>query len=126
MLLDKIVEVFGILMGGLIVFLIGIFDDIKGARARFKFIIEILAACLVYYAGVRIDMLSNPFSDFPFHFGIVIGLPFTIIWIVGITNAINLSDGIDGLTAGSVVTKNVPSLCNVGGDPAKIVKSYEK
>ena len=99
-LIEHMVEVFGIIMGALIVFLIGAFDDIKGARARYKFAIEVLAACLVYYAGVRINILSNPFSETPFTFGHIVGLPFTVVWIVGVTNAVNFSDGIDGLAAG--------------------------
>jgi len=99
-LVEQMVEVFGIMMGALIVFLIGAFDDIKGARARYKFMIEVLAACLVYYAGVRINILANPFGAEPFHFGHIVGLPFTVVWIVGVTNAVNFSDGIDGLAAG--------------------------
>lgn len=102
-LIEYRAEVFGVLMGALTVFLIGVFDDIKGARARFKFIVEILAACIVYYAGVRILKLSNPFSETPFTFGHSVGLPLTVIWIVGVTNAVNMSDGIDGLAAGMAI-----------------------
>ncbi|MFH1706998.1 MAG: hypothetical protein ABIF71_03655 [Planctomycetota bacterium] len=84
-IVERLPEIFAVLVGGTMVFMIGVYDDIKGARARYKLMVQILAACLVYYAGVRINLLSNPFGTEPFQLGMLFGLPLTVIWIVGVT-----------------------------------------
>jgi len=89
----------GIIAASLIVFLTGVWDDIKGARVRNKLAAETIAATLVYTVGVRITEVSNPF-----HGVISLGwmsFPVTVLWIVVITNAFNLIDGMDGLAAGT-------------------------
>lgn len=91
----------GVLTGSAIIFLTGVYDDIKGARIRYKLLIEVLAAVFIYYWGVRITMLSNPFGT-PIELG-WLSLPATVLWIIVITNAINLIDGLDGLAAGTVI-----------------------
>jgi len=80
------------------VFAVGLVDDIKSLRARFKLLCQLLAAVLVCTAGIRMTSLS---------FGDLVTIPlggfswvFTISWIVGVTNAVNLIDGLDGLAAG--------------------------
>lgn len=76
----------------------GIYDDSKGLSAIPKFIIQSLAALIVIWAGISIDMgvlLRGRLSDFQF-----LAIPLTYFWLVGITNAINLIDGLDGLAAG--------------------------
>ncbi len=81
-------------------FFVGLIDDIKikGLRARIKFLAQIAAAITVCAVGIRIesvaiaDWLTLDFGWFSW--------PLTILWIVGITNAVNLSDGLDGLAAG--------------------------
>jgi UDP-GlcNAc:undecaprenyl-phosphate GlcNAc-1-phosphate transferase len=79
-------------------FFIGLIDDIKGLRARIKFFAQIAATLAVCAVGIRIksvavaDWLTLDFGWFSW--------PLTLLWIVGITNAINLSDGLDGLAAG--------------------------
>ena len=80
------------------IFLIGLVDDLKRLRARHKLAAQLVAAIVVCSFGVRInaitisELLSINFGWFSW--------PLTILWIVGITNAINLSDGLDGLAAG--------------------------
>ncbi len=91
----------GILIGSAAIFLTGCYDDIRGARIRYKLPMEILAAVLVYAWGVRITVLSNPFGS-PVSLG-MLSLPVTVLWIIVITNAINLIDGLDGLAAGTVI-----------------------
>lgn len=89
---------FALMLGAAAMLVLGIVDDIKSLRARPKFIVQILTAVGLYFGGYRINVLSNPFGD-----PIVLGwlsLPVSVLWIVGITNAINLLDGIDGLAAG--------------------------
>ncbi|MBI5308082.1 MAG: undecaprenyl/decaprenyl-phosphate alpha-N-acetylglucosaminyl 1-phosphate transferase, partial [Planctomycetes bacterium] len=62
---------------------------------------EIIGAIIIYAWGVRIDTIANPFGN-TIHLGLL-SLPITVIWVVIITNAINLIDGIDGLAAGTCV-----------------------
>lgn len=92
-------KLFAALMAGALVMLIlGAVDDVKGLRALSKFAVQIATAVGLYFAGYQIEVLSNPFGD-----AIRLGwlaLPVSVLWIVGITNAINLLDGIDGLAAG--------------------------
>jgi UDP-GlcNAc:undecaprenyl-phosphate GlcNAc-1-phosphate transferase len=80
------------------VFLIGLIDDLRGLPARFKFVAELLGAGALCLVGVRISSIG-------FGEGLVVnlgwlGCPVTLLWIVGITNAVNMSDGLDGLAAG--------------------------
>ena len=84
-------------------FLLGLVDDIYNLPAKFKLVIQILIATLVYLLGVRIDVVFN-LIDNPIPLG-YLSYPITVLWIVGISNAINFIDGVDGL-AGSVITVN--------------------
>jgi UDP-GlcNAc:undecaprenyl-phosphate GlcNAc-1-phosphate transferase len=86
------------LLGGLIVFVGGVWDDIRPLSAGMKFLFQGVAAAIAIGLGVRIEEL------FFFGTGIwdlgVLAIPLTFLWIVGITNAFNLVDGLDGLAAG--------------------------
>jgi UDP-GlcNAc:undecaprenyl-phosphate GlcNAc-1-phosphate transferase len=88
---------------GSIIFLLGLYDDIRGANARVKFVFQILAALLfIFVFDFRISYVTNPFREFSYiHFGWW-GIPITLLWIVGLTNAINIIDGLDGLACGVV------------------------
>jgi UDP-GlcNAc:undecaprenyl-phosphate GlcNAc-1-phosphate transferase len=89
-----------LLLAGSFIFMAGLIDDIKtkGLRARIKFIAQVASALMICLAGIRIksivitDSLALDFGWFSW--------PLTIFWIVGITNAVNLSDGLDGLAGG--------------------------
>jgi len=80
------------------IFLVGLVDDLKGLPARFKFLAELLAACLLCFVSVRISSIKIT-EQWTLQLG-YLSYPITILWIVGITNAVNLSDGLDGLAAG--------------------------
>lgn len=82
-----------------IVLALGIWDDIKSLPPGKKFLGQFLAATIVYFAGFRISTITHPFSTELLNLGIL-EFPATIIWIVGITNAFNLIDGLDGLATG--------------------------
>ncbi len=94
----------GILLGGSLMFLLGLVDDIYNLDAKFKLLIQLSIATIVYLLGVKIDTIFNPFGGNPFQLGIL-SYPITLLWIVGISNAVNFIDGVDGL-AGSVITVN--------------------
>jgi UDP-GlcNAc:undecaprenyl-phosphate GlcNAc-1-phosphate transferase len=90
--------VFALTLAGISMLALGIYDDCRGANAGKKFAVQIPAALFLYWFGFRVDLLSNPFGQ-PIQLG-WLGLPFSVLWIVMITNAINLLDGIDGLVPG--------------------------
>ncbi|AGB20144.1 MraY family glycosyltransferase [Thermoanaerobacterium thermosaccharolyticum] len=89
----------GIIAGSTIIVVLGIFDDKYELKAKIKLLGQLLASFVVVLSGVRIDWLTNPFGDGMINIG-VFAIPLSIFWIVGITNAMNLIDGLDGLAAG--------------------------
>jgi UDP-GlcNAc:undecaprenyl-phosphate GlcNAc-1-phosphate transferase len=90
---------FVLVSGALAVFAIGFWDDLKAIGAKRKLLAQIIVAVIVYKFGLRIEVLSNPFSPEPIHLG-PWGAVVTVLWLVGMTNLINLIDGIDGLAGG--------------------------
>lgn len=91
----------GYILGGLTIAAMGLIDDLFNLRARYKFIFQLIASLIVYYFGIRITGAKIPF----FHANVIefawwIDLPLTMIWVIGVTNALNLIDGLDGLAAG--------------------------
>lgn len=88
-----------ILFGAFIIVLTGAIDDVKEISPKLK-TLGILAACLEIYfvAGIHFDQLTLPYFG-TIHLGIL-ALPMTILWIMAITNAVNLIDGLDGLASG--------------------------
>ncbi|MFD1887491.1 glycosyltransferase family 4 protein [Paenibacillus wenxiniae] len=86
---------------GSIIVLIGVLDDRFELSAKVKLIGQLVAACTVVFGyGIRVDFVDIPFQDNYFALENWISIPLTIFWIVGVTNAINLIDGLDGLAAG--------------------------
>jgi UDP-GlcNAc:undecaprenyl-phosphate GlcNAc-1-phosphate transferase len=86
------------LLGGLAICALGLYDDIRGSGAIKKFIAQFAVAGALYYVGFKIDVLSLPFVG-TVSLG-ALSLVFTMLWIVGVINALNLIDGLDGLAAG--------------------------
>lgn len=91
-----------LLLPATIIFLFGVYDDFRGASATLKLAFQTIAAVLIYGAGFGIENLSSPFGGV-WHLSPVLGFALTWLWIVGITNAFNLIDGIDGLATGASV-----------------------
>jgi UDP-GlcNAc:undecaprenyl-phosphate GlcNAc-1-phosphate transferase len=90
--------IIGVLLGGGLVFLTGLIDDLRGLRPLTKLSWQVIGSMVAVYFGVSITYISNPFNGL-----LLIGLaavPLTVFWIVGMTNAVNLIDGLDGLAAG--------------------------
>lgn len=85
------------------IFVLGItcyIDDVKGVPSLVKLAAQIVAAVIVVACGIRIDNISIPFTEGKIIVGEIFSYIITICWIVGITNAINLIDGLDGLSSG--------------------------
>ena len=96
------------MLGGILMYGLGVADDILDIKPSTKFVGQLFIAGAVYSMGVKISFIGN-------YFGVTPGNPnanlvlsegvaflITVLWIVGITNAVNLMDGLDGLAAGSV------------------------
>lgn len=93
-------SILGIYLSTAMMFLIGLWDDFMDLPAKLKFVLQILASLVLLYFGVGVDTLrilgwaiTNPW---------ICGI-FTVLWVVGITNAINLLDGLDGLCGGMIL-----------------------
>lgn len=97
----------GILLGSSLMFLLGLIDDIYCLDAKFKLFIQLAIATIVYCLGIRIEDVYLPFG-ISFNLGFLSWFV-TTAWIVGISNAVNFIDGIDGL-AGSIISISAVTL----------------
>lgn len=91
-------QILGILLGGTVMLAVGIIDDMKQLSAKIKLFGQILAALVLISFDVRIEWLTNPFGSMVYLD--YLSIPVTILWIVAVTNTVNLIDGLDGLAAG--------------------------
>lgn len=91
-------EIMGLLVGGTVILIVGIIDDLKPLPARVKLLGQIVAAAVLVMFDIRIEWLTNPFGEMLYIE--YLSIPFTILWVVGLTNTVNLIDGLDGLAAG--------------------------
>ncbi|MBR5901428.1 undecaprenyl/decaprenyl-phosphate alpha-N-acetylglucosaminyl 1-phosphate transferase [bacterium] len=94
-------QTIAIFAGLLIVGALGVVDDLLQLNWATKFVFQIVASCLVIGNGVIVAKITNPFGP-TLDFYPWMAVAFTLIWLVGITNAINLSDGLDGLCGGII------------------------
>jgi UDP-GlcNAc:undecaprenyl-phosphate/decaprenyl-phosphate GlcNAc-1-phosphate transferase len=88
----------GLVLGGVLVLAIGVLDDLKGLGAKKKLLGQVVAATIAFVAGFRIEVVSLPIGG-TIEMG-VFAYFVTVFWIVGVINALNLIDGLDGLAAG--------------------------
>jgi UDP-GlcNAc:undecaprenyl-phosphate GlcNAc-1-phosphate transferase len=105
-----------IIIGSLIIIITGVLDDLMELSAKIKLIGQLAAALVVVLGGVQVDYINIPFMG-TLDFG-MLSIPLTILWIVGITNAINLIDGLDGLAAGvsSIALITISGMAILKGD----------
>jgi UDP-GlcNAc:undecaprenyl-phosphate/decaprenyl-phosphate GlcNAc-1-phosphate transferase len=90
-------NLFAILTLGIgLMFLLGIYDDITNCPPRLKLFIQIIIACILYFSGFQIQRIGSLIDLGSF------SILLTVLWIVGITNAINMIDGMDGLASGII------------------------
>ncbi|MFN7135026.1 MAG: glycosyltransferase family 4 protein, partial [Myxococcales bacterium] len=98
----------GVLVGGVAMCAVGVVDDTRGIRAIHKLLFQIAAAVFAFACGLRISAIHLPLV------GVIelwaLALPVTVLWIVGVINAVNLIDGLDGLAAGVVFFAAVTNL----------------
>jgi len=112
-----------VVAGAFIVHLVGLIDDFYDLPAMLKFVLQSIAAVLVIGAGFRFRIMLIPWGSGSFDFGII-SYPLTYLWIVGVTNALNLVDGMDGLagTVASIAAAFFGALFLIQGDiPAAVL-----
>jgi len=87
--------------GATIIVLTGVVDDMYGMPAKIKMLMQLIAAAVAITGGVQIHFISNPLSATGISYLLDwLSIPISLFWIVGITNTINLIDGLDGLASG--------------------------
>lgn len=97
---EPVGKMLGLLVSGILIYIVGVVDDLRGMPAKIKFLLQIACASVVFAFGIRITFVTNHFGSGQGYLPMAISFLVTIIWIVGITNTINLIDGLDGLAAG--------------------------
>ena len=97
---SQFLEISGLVICSTVILMLGIYDDFQGSSAFIKFFIQITLALVLIHIGFRIERIFIP--------GLIsidtgsLSLPLTVLWLVGMTNAINLIDGLDGLASGII------------------------
>lgn len=121
--IDKAI-VWPIFFSGTVMMLTGFIDDLFEIKARYKLLGQIAAAfIIVFWGGLTIEFINLPFGG-ELHFG-MFSIPLTILWIVAITNAVNLIDGLDGLAAGvsTIALLTILGMAFIMSDPVVIMIS---
>ena len=90
----------GIVIGGTVVTLVGLLDDLIEIRPLLKFVGQLAAIAVAVYFDLRVTRLSIPFTDLVYHLPGWLSIVFTFIWVAAIINMVNFIDGLDGLAAG--------------------------
>lgn len=106
------------MLGGTLMYLLGAADDLRNLHAGVKFSGQVVIAIIMYALGIRITFITNYFGSGLVMFGDVLCFIVTVLWIVGITNAINLTDGLDGLAAGisGIISLSIAYIAYIHGD----------
>ncbi|GHU50578.1 undecaprenyl-phosphate alpha-N-acetylglucosaminyl 1-phosphate transferase [Clostridia bacterium] len=106
----------GFLVGALIIAVAGMIDDTKGLRPLHKLLFQLAASGVVVATGTRMQIAGWQIMQY-------LDIPLTVFWIVGITNAVNLIDGIDGLAAGvsCIAAISLMVLCIITGSPIAVI-----
>lgn len=91
--------ILGLIFGSFVIVITGILDDIYQLSPKYKLIGQLIATTIVISFGLTIELVNIPFGQTNLYIG-WLSIPLTFVWIVGVTNSINLIDGLDGLSAG--------------------------
>jgi UDP-GlcNAc:undecaprenyl-phosphate GlcNAc-1-phosphate transferase len=108
----------GFIIGGIIIVVVGMLDDVYELGPKFKLFIQFVVSVIVVFTGTKIDVIMWPFWQY-LKF---LSTPITIIWIIGLINAVNLIDGLDGLAAGvtSIASICLMVLCILSGSTVAV------
>lgn len=106
-----------IIIGAFLILALGLLDDMYDLSPKIKFVTQLVVACIVvFWGGLQVEFINLPFGG-QVEFGFLSSV-ITILWIVGVTNAINLIDGLDGLAAGvsSIALFTISGMAIIMGD----------
>ncbi len=117
----RTLEFYGFMAGGVIIWVLGVFDDKYALSAKVKLLGQIIVAIIVIATGSTINFYNWPLPDFLNNYGSVL----TFFWIIGVINAINIIDGVDGLAAGvsAISSLCMAILCLISGSPTAVILS---
>lgn len=106
-------KAWGFVLGAALLVTVGFVDDRFTLRANVKLLFQVLAALIAIQAGFRVDLFSDPLSVQTHVVPLWIMLPVSVLWIVGVTNAMNLIDGLDGLSSGlgAIIAATLTIIC---------------
>jgi len=117
-------KLIGLFIASIVVLITGMIDDVKPLGAKGKLLMQIIAAIILVKSGFEINYFTNFFGDSEFIYLQNLTLPISVLWIVGVTNTVNLIDGLDGLAAGisaiAAVTLSYIAILNHRYDAAMI------
>jgi UDP-GlcNAc:undecaprenyl-phosphate GlcNAc-1-phosphate transferase len=117
----------GLLVGSLIIVAVGLWDDTHNANPFVKLAFQVIAASIAVYMGVQFELASNPLvGEMRDYFDLgTLAFPLSVLWIVGLTNAMNLIDGLDGLACGiALVTSLTLFLISVNLGAGEVTYFY--
>ena len=118
----------GLFGGGILATAIGAIDDRYDLRARWQFGGQLLLATVAVASGITVLKFGNPFGSDDIPFPALMGIGFTVVWIVGMINSLNFIDGLDGLSTGialiAAVTLGLLSLTQPVGQPLVAVLCF--
>lgn len=113
----------GLMIGATVLIVIGLIDDYTDLPAKVKLLGQIAAACIAVIGfDVRIEFLTNPFGDYLYTE--FLAIPMTVFWMVGLTNTVNLIDGLDGLAAGVATLASMTIFIVALQDDVLVVASF--
>lgn len=117
----RTLQFYGFIVGGFIIFILGIIDDKYALSSKVKLLGQIIVALVVINTGTTISVQSWPVPNFVHNYDSF----FTFLWIIGIVNAINIIDGVDGLAAGvsAISSLCMAVLCFISGSPTAVILS---
>ena len=110
-------QVAALLIAGSLVMFVGWVDDVRGISPKIKLIGQVIASLILIKGGFYVQFITNPFTDGGLISLGIFTIPITILWLTGISNAVNLVDGLDGLSAGvsAIAALTMTIVCFVQG-----------
>ena len=93
----------GLMLASTLIVGVGLFDDLKGLKPSWKLCVQVLAAVLLFAYGLRVKTMTNLFTGTEINIPLAVSFVLTVFWVVGLINAMNLIDGLDGLAASITV-----------------------
>ena len=110
-----------VLLGALVISLVGLVDDLRDLDARTKFVAQLAVSALAFSANLRIELLDGLLGEGLL--GMTASFVLTTVWMVGMMNAVNLIDGMDGLAAGivAIAMLGLAAVHAIGGDVGYLV-----